>query len=85
MGRTDRKTTKEHVPPCKTALVTGGAGFIGANLITELIKQNYTVYSLDNYSTGSEDNHIDGEGLIMLSGTSHNFYTALNQLMLYFI
>ena len=60
MGRTDRKTTKEHVPPCKTALVTGGAGFIGANLITELIKQNYTVYSLDNYSTGSEDNHIDG-------------------------
>lgn len=42
-------------------LITGGAGFIGSNLCERLVsdKQN-DVYSLDNYSTGSANNHIDG-------------------------
>jgi UDP-glucose 4-epimerase len=40
-------------------LVTGGAGFIGSHLCEELVKDNNnTIYSLDNYSTGSKDNHI---------------------------
>lgn len=43
----------------KKVLVTGGAGFIGSNLCEELTKNN-KVYSLDNYSTGSELNHIEG-------------------------
>ena len=34
-------------------LVTGGAGFIGSNLIKKLLKENHTVHSLDNYSTGN--------------------------------
>ena len=33
-------------------LVTGGAGFVGTNLIKRLLHEDYTVYSLDNYSTG---------------------------------
>lgn len=37
-------------------LVTGGAGFIGTNLINRLIK-NHKVSSLDNYSTGKKENH----------------------------
>lgn len=41
-------------------LVTGGAGFIGSNLISELKKNNYQITSLDNYSTGSKLNEIDG-------------------------
>ena len=38
------------------ALVTGGVGFIGTNLIKRLIKDGYEVVSLDNYSTGKEEN-----------------------------
>jgi len=37
-------------------LVTGGAGFIGSNLVDELIKQNYEVIVLDDLSTGNRDN-----------------------------
>lgn len=44
----------------KTALVTGGAGFVGTNLIKRLLKEGYTVVSVDNYSTGYEDNHQPG-------------------------
>jgi len=44
----------------KKILVTGGAGFIGSSLCERLIQENNEVYSLDNYSTGFEKNHIDG-------------------------
>ncbi len=45
----------------KTILVTGGAGFIGSHLIAALVKDaNNIVVSLDDYSTGSESNHVDG-------------------------
>src|SRR3989344_2746940 len=45
----------------KIILVTGGAGFIGSNLIEQLVKDpDNQVYSLDNYSTGSKENHIAG-------------------------
>ena len=42
------------------ALVTGGAGFIGTNLIKRLLKDGHTVVSLDNYSTGDALNKIEG-------------------------
>ena len=42
-------------------LVTGGAGFVGSHLCETLVTNpNYKVYSLDNYFTGSKDNHISG-------------------------
>lgn len=44
----------------KKVLVTGGAGFIGSNLIKELKKYDNHIFSLDNYSTGSQDNELDG-------------------------
>jgi UDP-glucose 4-epimerase len=40
----------------KKVLVTGGAGFIGTNLINQLLKENAEVFSLDDYSTGNKDN-----------------------------
>lgn len=43
----------------KKILVTGGAGFVGSHLCERLSKNsNYEVYSLDNYFTGSELNHV---------------------------
>jgi len=44
----------------KNILVTGGAGFIGTNLIKSLIKDNYYITSIDNYSTGLKENEIEG-------------------------
>ena len=43
----------------KVLVVTGGAGFVGSNLIEFLIKKTtYKIISLDNYSSGSKKNHI---------------------------
>ncbi len=45
----------------KIILVTGGAGFIGSNLIEQLVKDpTNRVISLDNYFTGKKENHIPG-------------------------
>jgi|TARA_B100000683_G_scaffold277078_1_gene333736 UDP-glucose 4-epimerase len=41
-------------------LVTGGAGFIGTNLIKQLVKEGNEVVSLDNYDSGLKENHVDG-------------------------
>lgn len=49
----------------KVILVTGGAGFVGSHLCESLVKDsNNEVYSLDNYFTGSEVNHISGVNYI---------------------
>ena len=42
------------------ALVTGGAGFIGANLVKRLLDDNYEVIVFDNYTTGYRSNQIKG-------------------------
>jgi len=39
-------------------LVTGGAGFVGTNLIKRLVKEGYDVTSFDNYSTGFRENQL---------------------------
>lgn len=44
----------------KTILVTGGAGFIGSHLCERLRDDGHTVISLDNYFTGTKENHIEG-------------------------
>src|SRR3989344_7239148 len=48
------------MPSKKTIVVTGGAGFIGSHLCERLVKDGHKVISLDNYFTGSIDNHVPG-------------------------
>lgn len=44
----------------KLILVTGGAGFIGSHLCARLARDGHRVISLDNYFTGSRENHVPG-------------------------
>lgn len=41
-------------------LVTGGAGFVGTNLVRQLLSLGHTVHSVDDYSAGKKQNHIEG-------------------------
>ena len=41
-------------------LVTGGAGFIGTNLIKRLLKEGHDVFSIDNYDSGLKENEQEG-------------------------
>lgn len=43
----------------KKALVTGGAGFVGSNLVESLLEDGLEVISIDDYSAGKEKNHLD--------------------------
>ena len=52
-------------------LVTGGAGFIGTNLIKRLIDDGHEVESLDNYDSGLSENHQ--ENCLYYSGDINTF------------
>ena len=43
----------------KKALVTGGAGFVGSNLVESLLEDGLEVVSIDDYSAGKERNLHD--------------------------
>ncbi len=57
-----------------TALVTGGAGFIGSNLAAELLRQGWRVRILDNFSTGKREHlpRTDRANLEILQGDIRN-------------
>ncbi len=59
-------------------IVTGGAGFIGSNLISELLKfKKFRVLSIDNYSSGLSKNHIKNERVKYLKGNTKNIEILL--------
>jgi len=52
-------------------LVTGGAGFIGSNLVEVLLEQNNKVICLDNFMTGKRENiesFLDDSNFVLLEG-----------------
>jgi UDP-glucose 4-epimerase len=63
-----------------TIVVTGGAGFVGSNLIQELIKiKKYKILSLDNYSSGKISNHLRSSRLKYLRGNTNNISKILSR------
>jgi UDP-glucose 4-epimerase len=64
----------------KYLAITGGAGFVGSNLISFLLKRtNYKIISLDNYSTGSKKNHIKDKRVIYLKSDTKNISKTLKK------
>ena len=61
----------------KSYLVTGGAGFIGTNLIKKLIEDKHDVVCFDNYSTGLKDNEQDGCKYFNIDLSKSNDYDFL--------
>lgn len=60
----------------KKALVTGGAGFVGTNLVKRLLTEGYQVVSIDNYYTGKKENHQ--EGCIYINGDIKDIESLLS-------
>ena len=59
-------------------VVTGGAGFVGSNLINFFLrKTKFEILSLDNYSTGKKKNHIIDKRIKYIKGDTVNISTIL--------
>ena len=57
----------------KNIIVTGGAGFVGSNLIQLLLdKTKFKIICLDNYSTGTKKNHIRNKRVTYIKGDTKN-------------
>ena len=66
------------MPKKNLILVTGGAGFVGTNLIKLLIKKtNYNIISLDDYSSGYKKNHIKNSKVKYLKGKTSNINSLI--------
>ena len=64
----------------KNIIITGGAGFVGSNLIKKLLKKtNKKIISLDNYSTGSKKNHILSKRVKYISGDTSQIEKKLSK------
>ena len=63
----------------KIIVITGGAGFVGSNLIKFLVKKtNFKIISIDNYSSGTKKNHIMNSKVKYLKSNTKNISKTLN-------
>ena len=61
-------------------VVIGGAGFVGSNLIELFLKKTKkNIISLDNYSTGTSQNHIKNKRVKYLNGSTTNINKKLSK------
>ena len=68
------------MPKKNKILVTGGAGFVGTNLIKLLLrKKKYNVINIDNYSSGLKSNHIRNSRVKYINGQTVNISKLINK------
>ena len=61
-------------------IVTGGAGFVGTNLIDLLLKKtSLKIFSLDNYSSGKSSNHIKNSRVKYIKGDTKKISSIFNK------
>ncbi|MDC0433619.1 NAD-dependent epimerase/dehydratase family protein [Pelagibacteraceae bacterium] len=61
-------------------IITGGAGFVGTNLIKLLLKKTkYKILSIDNYSSGKKTNHIKNSRIKYINGKTVNIAKLINK------
>ncbi len=64
----------------KILVVTGGAGFVGSNLIEHLLKNtNFDIISIDDYSSGSIKNHLKSKKLKYINSHTRNISKSLKR------
>ena len=61
-------------------IVTGGAGFVGSNLILLLLKKTkFKIISIDNYSTGKKENHLKDRRVLYIKENTKNINQTLKK------
>ncbi len=61
-------------------VITGGAGFVGSNLITLLLKKTkFKIISIDNYSTGKKKNHVKNKRVNYIKDNTKNINQILKK------
>ena len=64
----------------KYIIVTGGAGFVGTNLIKLLLnKTNFKIISIDNYSSGKKKNHVKNSRVKYIKGETSNIFRIIKK------
>ena len=62
-------------------VITGGAGFVGSNLVNLFVeKTRYKIISIDNYSSGSKKNHIKNKRVKYINSNTKNISKTLNKI-----
>ncbi len=68
------------MPKKNKLLITGGAGFVGTNLIKLFLKKTkYQIISLDDYSSGSKSNHIKNSRIKYIKGNTVNIANLIKK------
>ena len=68
------------MPRTKKIIITGGAGFVGTNLIKLFLKKTkYKIISIDDYSSGKKSNHIKNNRVKYIKGKTANISKLIKQ------